>query len=149
MQLYEIQPTHKRKQKKRVGHGGKHGTYSGKGIKGQKARAGAKFQPLIRKFIKRYPKKRGYRFGPSGHKIVVLNVGVLEKKFENNAKINLSTLIKARLIRKIKGRMPPVKILGQGNLMKSLIIENCQVSKSAKEKIEKAGGTVKPPIATD
>jgi large subunit ribosomal protein L15 len=45
-----------------VGRGGKKGTYSGRGIKGQKSRAGKRLEPIIRSIIKRYPKLRGYRF---------------------------------------------------------------------------------------
>jgi len=52
-------------------------------------------------------------------------------------------LIERGIIRKIKGRIPQVKILGKGELKKKLTIEDCQVSKAAKEKIKKAGGTVK------
>ncbi len=62
MQLHELRPKHKLKKKKRIGRGGKTGTYSGRGVKGQKSRAGAKFEPIIRGLIKRYPKLRGYRF---------------------------------------------------------------------------------------
>ena len=61
MQLHEIKPTHKLKTKKRVGRGGKKGTYSGRGVKGQKSRAGAKIRPEIRDLIKKMPKKRGYK----------------------------------------------------------------------------------------
>lgn len=143
MQIHQIKSTHKKKQKKRIGRGGKRGTYSGKGQKGQKSRAGAKLQPAIREFIKKYPKKRGYRFKGTQSKPAILNVGLLEKKFEKDSKINPELLLKMQLIRKIKKEVPPVKILGKGNLTKSLTIENCQVSKSAKEKIEKAGGRVK------
>lgn len=140
MQLHQLRPIHKRKQRKRIGRGGKRGTYSGRGRKGQKARAGARLQPLIRQLIKRYPKKRGYKFGRIELKPTTVNIGILDKKFEKNSKINPKNLLKAQLIRRIKGRMPRVKILGRGNLTKSLIIENCEVSKSAREKIEKAGG---------
>ncbi len=62
MQIHQIRPIHKKKDRKRVGRGGKRGTYSGRGMKGQKSRAGAKFEPIIRSLIKRYPKLRGYRF---------------------------------------------------------------------------------------
>jgi large subunit ribosomal protein L15 len=62
MQLHEIKPTHKLKKRKRVGRGGKRGTYSGRGQKGQLSRAGRKLKPLIREIIKRYPKLRGYKF---------------------------------------------------------------------------------------
>ena len=62
MQLHELKPIHKLKRKKRIGRGGKRGTYSGRGIKGQKARAGRRLKPVIRDLIKRYPKLRGYKF---------------------------------------------------------------------------------------
>ncbi len=61
MQLHELKPKHKLKRKKRVGRGGKKGTYSGKGIKGQSSRSGRKMVPIIRELIKRYPKLRGYK----------------------------------------------------------------------------------------
>jgi len=144
MQLHKLRPKHKRKQRKRVGRGGKRGTYCGRGIKGQKARAGAKLQPIVRESIKRYPKKRGYKFKGVKPKSAVVNIGVLEKKFEKGTKINPEVLLKRRLIRRIKGKIPQVKILGKGNLTKALVIEGCEVSKSAKEKIEKAGGKIKP-----
>ncbi|MDD5552006.1 MAG: hypothetical protein PHI88_02520 [Candidatus Pacebacteria bacterium] len=62
MQLHEIRPIHKLKQKKRVGRGGKKGTYCGRGVKGQKARAGAKIRPELRDLVKKIPKLRGYKF---------------------------------------------------------------------------------------
>jgi large subunit ribosomal protein L15 len=68
MQLHEIKPIYKIKKKKRIGRGGKRGTYSGKGIKGQKSRAGTRFEPIIRGLIKRYPKLRGYKFKKSNVK---------------------------------------------------------------------------------
>jgi large subunit ribosomal protein L15 len=62
VQLHQIKPESKRKTKKRVGRGGKRGTYCGRGLKGQKSRAGRKTRPALRDIIKRIPKKRGYRF---------------------------------------------------------------------------------------
>lgn len=143
MQLHQLKPIHKLKKKKRVGRGGKRGTYSGKGQKGQKSRAGRKFAPIIRELIKRYPKLRGYRSKRPEKDIFVINIGVLEKKFDKSEIVDPESLLKKRLIRRIKGRTPKVKILGKGEIKKSLIIENCQVSKSAKEKIEKTGGIIK------
>jgi large subunit ribosomal protein L15 len=147
MQLHQLKPIHKFKKPKRVGRGGKKGTYSGRGIKGQKARSGARFKPLIREFLKRYPKLRGYRFKSriknQKSKIVILNLEMLEKKFNTAERVTPEILLERRLIAKIKGRMPKVKILGKGEITKTLIIEGCDISKQAKEKIEKAGGTVK------
>lgn len=62
MQLHDIQPKSRRKKKKRIGRGGKKGTYCGKGVKGQKSRAGAKIRPELRDLVKKVPKLKGYRF---------------------------------------------------------------------------------------
>lgn len=143
MQLHQLKPIHKRKKRKRVGRGGKRGTYSGRGIKGQKARAGKKLKPAIRELIKKYPKLRGYRFRLKKIKPAIINLAVLEHKFKSSEVISPQILVKKRILRKIKGKIPKVKILGKGKLTKKLVIENCELSKSAKKKIEKAGGTIK------
>jgi len=142
MQIHQLKPKHSNKSKKRVGRGGKKGTYSGKGSKGQKSRAGRKLAPIIRELIKKYPKLRGYRSFALDNYSVVINLETLEKVSEDKEVISPESLIKKGIISMIKGKAPPVKILGQGKLTKQLIIENCQVSKTAKEAIEKSGGTV-------
>ena len=144
MQLHELKPTHKRKNHKRVGRGGKRGTYSGRGMKGQKSRAGRRFHPMIRQVIKRYPKLRGYKFKGRKQRIAVVNLDILEKKFQSSEIVSPKTLLEKRLVRRIEGRVPQVKILGKGELTKKLIIENCQMSKGALEKIEKSGSRIKP-----
>ena len=147
MQLHQLKPKHKLKKRKRVGRGGKRGTYSGRGLKGQRSRAGRKFEPAIRGLIKRYPKLRGYRFKSKvkgqESKIAILNLETLEKRFNSGEKITPEILLERKIIRRIKGRLPKVKILSRGKLTKKLIIEGCQVSKSTREKIEKAGGSIK------
>jgi len=143
MQIHELKPKHKSKGKKRVGRGGKKGTYSGKGIKGQKSRAGRKMVPIIRELIKRYPKLRGYRSFVLENHSVVINLDILEKTSKDGETINPGNLIKKGIIRMIKGRNPDVKILGSGKLTKQLVVQGCKVSKTAKEAIEKAGGSVK------
>lgn len=143
MQLHELKPIHKNKKTQRIGRGGKRGFTSGKGSKGQAARAGRKFPPIIRGLIKRYPKLRGYKFKSIGKIPLVLNVEILEKKFQPKETVSPQTLLERNIIRKIEGREPVVKILGKGEIKKSLIIENCLISKEAKKKIEKAGGQVK------
>lgn len=143
MQVHELKPIHKQKKRKRISRGGKRGTYSGRGQKGQKSRAGRKMQPVIRELIKKYPKLRGYRFGPRDSNLAIVNVEVLEEKFEKGAEITPKILLSKKIIRKIKGKVPEVKILGKGKLTKALTIKNCQLSKKAKEMIEKAGGTIK------
>lgn len=52
-------------------------------------------------------------------------------------------MLEKKIIAKIKGRIPEVKILGKGKITKALVVEGCKLSKSAKEKIEKAGGQIK------
>ncbi|MDP2910331.1 MAG: uL15 family ribosomal protein [bacterium] len=134
MQIHQIKPKHKLKRKKRVGRGGKRGTYSGRGIKGQKSRAGRKMVPAIRELIKKYPKLRGYRARRSIKNVVVVNLEDLNEKFKDSEVVSPETLLEKKLIRRIKGRTPRVKILGKGELSKKLIIENCEFSKKAKEK---------------
>ena len=67
---------------------------------------------------------------------------ILEKKFKSSDKVNPQTLLDLKLISKIKGKIPEVKILGRGEITKPLTIEDCLLSKQAKEKIEKTGGTI-------
>ena len=143
MQLHELKPIHKSKKRKRVGRGGKRGTYSGRGVKGQKSRAGRKMAPVIREIIKRYPKLRGYRRQGMAKNLAEVNLGILEKKFEAGEIVNTESLLKKEIIRNIKGKMPKVKILSEGKLTKNLIIDGCKVSKEARVKIEKAAGKIK------
>jgi len=139
VQLHQIKPIHKQKSRKRVGRGGKHGTYSGRGIKGQKSRAGRKLRPEIRDFIKKIPKKRGYRFKAIKSKPEIINLRDLEKYFNEEDVVSPEILLEKGLISRIKGRVPEVKILGSGELKKKLKIEGCKMSKSA----EKILGTKK------
>ena len=144
MQLHQIRPKNKLKKKKRIGRGGKKGTYSGRGVKGQKARAGHKLQPIIREIIKKYPKLRGYNFNPLQNKppLEIVNLSQIEVKFKEGEIVTPKSLIEKKLIKKIKGRIPQVKVLGDGEITKKIIIRQCLISKSAKEKVEKAGGKV-------
>lgn len=141
METYNPKP--KSKKKKRVGRGGKRGTYSGRGMKGQKSRTGRKLQPIVRELIKKYPKLRGYRARRRKKKIVGINIAILDEKFKGGEIINPKVLIEKRIIKRIKGKIPLVKILGRGKIKKKLIIKGCQVSKAAKEKIEGAEGVIK------
>ena len=143
MQIHNLKPKNKAKNKKRVGRGGKRGTYSGKGVKGQKSRAGRTTYPSIREIIKKYPKLRGYRQNWKKNIFTAINVSLLEENFKTGDKVSPKILLEKKIISKIKTRMPFVKILGNGEIKKKLIIENCSVSKTAKQKIEKAGGTIK------
>ena len=143
MQLHELQRKHKNRGKKRVGRGGRKGTYSGHGMKGQKSRAGRKMEPIIRSLIKRYPKLKGYRSFAIENYFAVVNLDALEKNTKDGETINPENLINKGIISKIKGKTPKVKILGTGKLTKKLVVENCKTSKTAKDAIEKAGGSIK------
>jgi len=74
---------------------------------------------------------------------VILNLDILEKKFKEGETVSSETLLERKIIRKMRVRLPKVKILGRGEITKKLILEGCQLSKTAKEKIKKAGGTIK------
>jgi len=146
MQIHEIRPKHKSRRIKRVGRGGKRGCYSGRGIKGQKSRAGRKFKPVIRELIKKYPKLRGYRFKSIDKeqklRLAILSLGILNKSFDPGDIISSQTLLQKKLIRKVKGELPKVKILG-GKVEKPLNFEGCSFSEGAKKSVEAAGGSVK------
>lgn len=148
MQLHELKPTAPRKSAKRIGRGGKRGKTSGKGHKGQKARTGNSTRPEMREIIKKLPKLRGHGVNRaktvnSGRvRPVVVNVSALEV-LDAGATVSPKTLVTTGIIAASKKRAPAVKILGNGNLTKKLNVEDCQVSQSAKEKIEAAGGSVK------
>lgn len=147
MQLHEIKPTVKRKSAKRIGLGGKRGKTSGRGGKGQTARSGNSTRPEMREIIKKLPKLRG--FGKNRARTVnsgkqdsfVVNVSTLDATFENGAAVNPNTLKAAGVITTRK-EAKAVKILGNGDLTKKLTITGCLVSASAREKIEKAGGSI-------
>jgi large subunit ribosomal protein L15 len=73
---------------------------------------------------------------------VVVNVAALEAGFEAGAIVNRKTMVVAGVLETVRRKAPAVKILGNGELTKKLIVEGCQVSASAKTKIEAAGGSV-------
>jgi len=144
MQIHEIKPKTKKETSKRIGRGGKRGTYSGRGIKGQRSRAGThKAEPLIRRVIKRYPKLRGYNFNRKSPDKQIVGLSDIEKKFNTGETVSPKTLLEKGLVRGLKDKTSVVKILSNGEIKKSVIIENCLVSKSAQEKVEKAGGEIK------
>jgi len=131
MQIHELQPK-KRSTRKRVGRGGKRGTYSGKGNKGQMARSGNNKEPIIRGLIKKYHKLRGYRFNPDNKGLkVAVNISVIEKYFDDGDTVSPKTLIEKGIVGKIKNRTPEVKIIG-GKLNKKLKFENIKFSQSVK-----------------
>jgi len=146
MQRHEIKSKTTRARKMSVGRGGKRGKTSGRGTKGQKARAGHRIRPEMRDIIKKLPKLRGR--GVNGLKTIqvsnqVVNLGEIETNFETGAVINPTALYEKALIRKVGGKFPSVKILNTGELTKKFTFEKCLVSKTAAEKIQAIGGTIK------
>lgn len=137
MQLHELKKIYKTRDKKRVGRGGKRGTYSGKGQKGQKSRAGKKIRPAIRDYIIKIPKQKGLKFNPLSDKPAVVNIAKLDEFFANNDVVSPKTLAEKGLIKRVKGRLPKVKILGTGDLKAKLIFKNCLFSKTVSSKLEK------------
>lgn len=144
MQIHHVRPTHKRKTRKRVGRGGKRGTYSGRGVKGQRARAGSSIRPALRDLIKKIPKLRGvgYHHSISSFRAIV-NVTDLETHFSSGERVTPAILMDKGLLKQKKGRLPAVKILGSGVLTKKLFVSDCAVSGGARKKIEEAGGSVR------
>ncbi len=142
MQLHEFTQLEDRKRKRRRGRGGKRGIYSGRGMKGQRSRAGAKIRPALRDLIKKIPKLRGVRFEHRKTFPAVVNVGTLEHRFNSGDVITPKFLVEKRIVRKVKGRVPTVKVLSSGSLTKCFTLRECLFSVAAKEKIEKAGGKV-------
>ena len=143
MQAHQLSKLN-RKRHKRVGRGGKRGTYSGRGIKGQKARAGRRIRPQIRDIIKKIHKRRGYgktrskSVNPSHTKPAIVNLKDLETKFRDGDKITPQTLVKSGLIKTAGGKTPKIKILGSGKLTKKFVFDkNLLMSKSAKEYVGK------------
>lgn len=142
MQLNTLKRKNPNKKARLVGRGGTRGKTSGRGGKGQTARAGNKRRPEIRDIIKKLPKLRGYRFSSHVIPFTVVNVDALNI-FKAGEAVNGESLFAKNLIRKVGGVIPKVKILGNGEIKVKLSIENCIVSKSAREKIEKVGGSIK------
>ncbi len=140
MQLQEAFGTRQKYKKPRVGRGGKRGTTSGKGTKGQKSRAGRKIRPAERDYIQRIPKSRGFKNKPHEAKTHVVNLGTIEKRMSGN-EVNPQTLIAQGILRKTRDGSR-IKILADGALKKALIVSGVLVSESAKKKIEAAGGHI-------
>ncbi len=146
MQTHNLIPKTKNKKTMIVARGGKRGKTSGRGGKGQTARAGNKRRPELRDFIKRIPKLRGRGVNP--HKSIetkplAINLGVIDAVAKAGSIITPKTLIEMKVISTFEGKIPRVKILAGGDISKKISVENCIVSKEAKAKIEKAGGSVK------
>jgi large subunit ribosomal protein L15 len=143
VKLNELKPPESNKRRKRVGRGdgSGHGTTSGRGTKGQLSRSGGKtrigFEGGQMPLQRRLPHLRGFK---NNRKIIfnVINLSMLES-FKEGSTVDYDVLLKKGLIMK-KGN--PLKVLGSGDLKKKLTVKANGFSKSAREKIEKAGGKV-------
>ena len=142
MQLNQLKRVHKNKDDKRVARGGKRGKTAGRGTKGQKARAGHRIRPELRDTIKKFPKNRGYKNKSFEVKPQPVNLKLLESTFNAGDEVNPTTLLAKKLIVKVGGKMPKVKILSMGTLSKKLSVTGCLFSVTAKTHIEAAGGTI-------
>jgi large subunit ribosomal protein L15 len=152
LNLSSLKPAQKRAARKRVGRGmgsGK-GRYAGRGIKGQKSRSGshkmpAGFEGGQTRLFMRLPKQPGNTskdampVGPFRTRTQGVNVRDLERVFDAGAEVTPEALKAKRLIRTTR---IDVKILGQGDLTKKLVVSVHSASQSAREKIEGAGGSV-------
>lgn len=142
MRLEGLKPAEgSKRQRKRVGRGdgSGHGTYSGRGGKGQTARAGYRIVPGFEggqtPIWKRIP-KRGFH-NPMRREYAYVNLDKLNEKYKDGEEVNPQNLIERGLIKEIKGG---VKILGKGRLKLKLTIQAHRFSKKALMKIAEAGG---------
>jgi large subunit ribosomal protein L15 len=143
MQQHQLSSGESRKTRKRVGRGNAsgHGTFSGRGRKGQNARSGGGVRPGFEggqtPLHKRLPKLRGFnnRFGTEYQVINVRDLAC----FKKDEKVSAEVLLKQKLVRK---KNMPVKLLASGDMKLAITIMVDRASKSAIDKIEKAGGKV-------
>jgi len=144
MLAHELKPPKGAKHaRKRVGRGNSAGggTYSGRGLKGQKSRAGRKpslwFEGGQTRLIKRLPRRRGFT-NPFRVEYTPVNLRDLER-FPADTEVTLELLRDSRLIKSVR---KPVKVLAVGELTRALKVTAHKFSKAAREKIEAAGGSV-------
>ena len=144
MQIHQVKAK-KSKSRKRIARGGKRGTYSGKGMKGQKSRSGASIDPLFEggrsSLIDRLKKLRGFK---SVHpKKAVLNLDDIENSFKVTETVSVEALVEKGLVSRKKSSFG-IKILSRGKITKKLTFEkDILFSASAKSAIIKSGGEIK------
>ncbi|MFT6361442.1 MAG: large subunit ribosomal protein L15 [Candidatus Paceibacteria bacterium] len=145
MQMNELKRRNPNKKSKRIGRGGLRGKTSGRGHKGQKQHGGHGIRAEIRDQVKKLPKLRGR--GKNSNKSihpnnVAINVAIIEANFKAGEVVSPMTLKEKGIINGASARKASVKILGNGDLSKKVMVEGCLVSTSAADKISKAGGSV-------
>lgn len=136
MQIHQLSSTAKKA--RRIARGGRRGTYSGRGIKGQRSRTGARIRPEIRDLIKRIPKARGYEFSSLINDRATITLRDLDRVAQAGDVVTPEYLKTKRLLRTQKF----AKIVATGKLTKKITVKNCPVSAGAKVQIEKLGGQV-------
>ncbi|MEI6316154.1 MAG: uL15m family ribosomal protein [bacterium] len=142
MQTHNVQRDTKNKKHTQLGRGGRHGKTSGRGGKGQTARAGNKRRPQMRDVIKKLPKLRGYKFASIQTPAMPVNLDSISNAFTAGAVVSPVTLLECGVIKTKNGRVPRVKILARGEMKIKVTVTGCLVSETAKQAIEKAGGKV-------
>ncbi|MBU1293116.1 uL15 family ribosomal protein [Patescibacteria group bacterium] len=148
MQSNTLAPKTARITTPRVGRGGKRGKTSGRGTKGQNARAGHRKRPEMRDILKKLPKLRGHGQNRShtvrSNRLIYapVNLTLLEAAFNAGDTVTPETLYKKGLISARGGKIAYVKILGTGSLTKALTVSDCAASGAAKTAIEAAGGSL-------
>jgi large subunit ribosomal protein L15 len=142
MQFNQISRKNPNRKARRVGRGGKRGKTSGRGTKGQNARAGRKKRPEIRDRIKKLPKLRGYFFKSIVEKAYPVTLSLIEKKYKDGETVSPRTLVGKGAVAKKGNKYPRVKILMTGVITKKVKVTLCEISDSAKKAIEAAGGSV-------
>jgi large subunit ribosomal protein L15 len=142
MQVHQIK--FRLKKGKRIGRGGKKGSYSGRGIKGQKARAGHRIRPALRDLILKLPKKRGWKNIKLEKNVFEVNLEKINEKFNEGEIVSAETLKEKKILKIPKSlKKFQIKILGHGNLTKPLIFDyRLLFSEKAKEKIENSGSKI-------
>ena len=142
MQIHTLS-SRKNTKKKRIGRGGKRGTYCGRGVKGQKARSGGNVDPLFEggrsSLMQRLKKIGGFRSPhPAKHTVTL---ATLEQRYSEGDKVSLETLVEKGILR-ARHRSYGAKIVQRGELKKKLVIgSDIDFSEGAQKALEKAGCT--------
>ena len=145
MQLHHFSSI-REKRVQRIGRSGKRGSYSGRGVKGQRSRSGRRMRPAERDLIIRLPKLRGFANKPKSAKPTVLNLNDLGFAIKTGD-IGKSPIVLNVEFLKQRGILPKgfrgaVRILGDGDIRVPVNVEGLSLSKSAQAKIKKAGGHI-------
>lgn len=144
LNLSNLKQLNTKKKKKRLGrgNGSGHGTYSTRGIKGQKSRSGGRRKLKIKGFkqlLSSIPKNRGFK--RLQKEVQIVNFLDINNNFKEGETINAESLLNKKLI---KNKAKKVKILAKGELkIKGLNVSECELSNKAKEQLESKGGIIK------